>query len=64
MANCSGKRKTAGTGTTSCSMTLHKCKKCDNVGCNPGGSSVSCTNQGFLNGKCLKCGGNQNEVLN
>ena len=45
---CRGRDK----GGSQCQATLYRCAKCGNVGCTKAG----CSNQGFRDGNCVKCG--------
>lgn len=59
MASCPGKKtKTNGI----CGGFLYRCKKCGNVGCDPGSRGL-CTNQGFAGGVCMKCGTQGQKVI-
>jgi len=52
MSNCHGQRKNY---NMTCNSSIYKCKKCGNVGCNQP-SEGDCSQQGFRNGSCVKCG--------
>ena len=54
MAQCQGTKKNM-SNSVKCASGLHRCKKCNNVGCSYGARDL-CTNQGFLGSTCLKCG--------
>ena len=53
MAACEGKRE-GNSGI--CMMKVMKCKKCGNLGCLGLDMKVTCTKQGFVAKKCLRCG--------
>jgi hypothetical protein len=54
MAMCAGTRN-----GRRCVLLLFRCKKCGNVGCHQ--TKKVCTSQGFVGGKCMKCGSSNKE---
>ncbi len=54
MVSCTGKRNVS--HKPQCANQVYKCEICPNVGCNQNDPGT-CTNQGFVTGRCQKCGG-------
>ncbi len=56
MANCNGKTVYTQTGAKGqCRNTVFKCQSCGHIGCDQG-QGRTCSLQGFLNSRCVKCG--------
>ena len=56
MTYCNGiKTDSRDKKSTPCRSPLYRCNKCGNVGCSQGGSLISCSQQGFKSGSCVKC---------
>ena len=50
MVRCHGQKS-----NEKCNKALRRCKSCGHIGCSWGAAS-ECTGQGFVSGRCLKCG--------